>query len=295
MPRACGVSWVMACSVLLVLGSTSLAVAQGTSDASGLGPPAHEGVNSFPASGDAAGEFLISAGAVDFSRRPEARHAPWIDAGTGEAVPTGVPARRRLSASELLKGQEAARSFAALRPFLRPGDEVVVTDTGGRVRRGRVVSLDDAALVVARPVTAGTWEAVLPLWYLADVGVALKRSLSPSPDRVFTEPTVNTIDIVDPTGNGTAIGGAVGAGVAAGVYLVERRQAPSSLKGIGTFIALAWGIPISMRIGHVLDRAINQPIFTRQPRSRQVSLVPWLGRGVKGVVISVDLDRRFRE
>jgi hypothetical protein len=123
------------------------------------------------------------------------------------------------------------------------------------------------------------------------MGVALKRSLFPSPDRVFTEASVNTIDIVDPTGNGTALGGAVGAGIAAGVYLLERQQPSSSLKGIWTFFAVVWGIPISMRVGHVLDRAINQHIFTRQPGNRQVSLVPWLGQGTKGVVISVDLDR----
>jgi hypothetical protein len=72
------------------------------------------------------------------------------------------------------------------------------------------------------------------------------------------EGSVRRIDIVDSTGNGTAIGAAVGAGLVAGVYQWERRQPDSNLKGLLTFTAVLLGLPSSLRIGHVLDRAINE-------------------------------------
>lgn len=95
---------------------------------------------------------------------------------------------------------------------------------------------------MASPVAAGTWEALLPVYFPADLGLVLKRALFRSKDRAFAEGSVTRIDVVDSIRNGTLIG------------------------------ATVVGVPVSMRIGHVLDRAINKPIFRRSSASRQEAL-----------------------
>jgi hypothetical protein len=196
----------------------------------------------------------------------------------------GVPARPRVSAERLLGGQPVTDSFEALQPLLGSGYEVVVTDDSGRVRRGKVVSVSGDQLVMSSPVAAGTWEALLPIYWAVDVGVVVKRQIFRSGDRVFAGGSVRRIDIVDSTWNGTAIGAAVGAGLVAGVYQWERRQPESSQKGLWTALAVVLGFPTSLRIGHVLDRAINEPIYERPSRRARISVSPWLGRDVKGVI-----------
>lgn len=173
------------------------------------------------------------------------------------------PTRPHVSADQLLDGQEPTDSFAALQPLLGPGQEIVVTDDAGRVRRGRLASLSPDQLAMASPVAAGAWEALLPLYFPADLGLALKRTLFRSRERVFAEGSVTRIDIVDSTRNGTIIGAAVGVGIVAGVFQWERRQPDSTLKGVATSLAFVVGLPVSMRVGHVLDRAINKPIYQR--------------------------------
>jgi hypothetical protein len=204
-----------------------------------------------------------------------------------EATP---PSRSRTTASELMQGRDVAHSFDALSEFLAPGYEVVVTDTAGSSRRGRVVSLAQDHIVLASPVSAGQWEALPPLLLVpfpflwpVDLVVHLRHHK----DRAFAEGSVNEIDIVDPAGNGTAIGGAVGVGVAASVYLVERRQPASSMKGIWTFMATVIGIPVSLRVGHVLDRAINEPVYQRRPRGQSVNVAPHVGPHAVDVAVQV--------
>jgi len=177
------------------------------------------------------------------------------------------PVRPPVSADQLLEGKDPTDSFAALEPLLGPGQEIVVTDDAGRVRRGRVASLSREQLVVASPVAAGIWEAMLPLYFPVDVGLILKRGLFNSKDRAFAEGSVARIDVVDSTRNGTLIGAAVGIGIVAGVFQWERRQPDATLKGVATSLAVAVGVPVSMRIGHVLDRAINKPIYRRVKRA----------------------------
>jgi len=55
------------------------------------------------------------------------------------------------------------------------------------------------------------------------------------------------------------------------------------LKGLLTFTAVLLGFPTSLRIGHVLDRAINESIYEREPRRPQVTVATLLGRGAIGV------------
>lgn len=197
------------------------------------------------------------------------------------------PAHSRTSADQLLKGHRAAGSFAELQQFLDSGYEIVVTDEEGKTRRGRVASISGDDLVVASPVSAGQWEALLPLYWPADVGVVLKRRFFRSQERRFSAASVRRIDIVDPAGRGTAIGAAVGAGLVAGAYLWERQQPASNLKGLVTTLAIVWGVPVSLRMGHIIDRATNEPVYERQPRTRLVTVSPWVGPHVAGVVTQV--------
>jgi hypothetical protein len=193
------------------------------------------------------------------------------------------PNRPRVGADQLLNGRPAAASFAELREIVDSGYEVVVTDDAGRVRRGRVVSISGDQLVMDSPVVAGSWEALLPLYPPLDWVVVLKRRIFRAPERVFLDGSIRRIDIVDSTRNGTAIGAVVGAGLVAGVYQWERRQPDSDLKGLLTVAAVLLGFPTSLRIGHVLDRAINGSIYEREPRTPQVTVAPLLGRDAVGV------------
>jgi hypothetical protein len=212
--------------------------------------------------------------------------ALWFGAGLS-AQQNESPARPRVSADRLLGGQGVTGSFEALQPLLDSRYEVVVTDDEGRVRRGRVASISRDQLMMTSPVAAGRWEALLPLYWPLDLGVVLKGQFSRSQERPFSEGSVRRIDIVDSTRNGTAIGGAVGVGFVGGVYLWERGQPDASLKGLATALAVLVGLPVSLRIGPVLDRAINEPIYERQPRRLQVPVSPWVGRDVKGAVARV--------
>lgn len=190
---------------------------------------------------------------------------------------------RRMDAKRLLGGSSVTETFDALQTVLKQGHEVVVTDTAGRARRGRVASISRHQLVMESPVVAGTWEAWMPLYWPLDLGLILKRRFSRSEARAFTEGSVRRIDIVDSTRNGTATGVAVGVGIAAGVFLWERRQPSSNLKGVATGLALVWGLPVSARIGHLLDRATNEAIYEQRSGARPVTLTPMLGRDTLGV------------
>jgi hypothetical protein len=57
----------------------------------------------------------------------------------------------------------------------------------------------------------------------------------------------------------------------------------SNLKGLLTLTVVLLGLPTSLRVGHVLDRAINECIYEREPRRRQVTVAPVLERGAIGV------------
>ena len=196
------------------------------------------------------------------------------------------PDRPRVSVDRFLAGREIAESFEALEPLLE-GYEVVVTDDAGRARRGRVVSVSRDRLLLASPVAASVWEGVLPLYPPIDFGVFLKRRLFPAEPREFAASSVTRIDIVDPAGNGAAIGAAVGAGFMAGVYLWERQLPDSSLKGVATALAILIGLPVGLRMGHVIDRAINKPIYLREPRRTRVTVAPLFDQTTKGIIAQV--------
>jgi hypothetical protein len=192
-------------------------------------------------------------------------------------------AQSRASARDLLQGKPVTSSFDALVPLLAAGHEVVVTDQDGRRRRGKVVEVSSDAIVLESPVAAGAWEAMLPLYWPLDVGLVLTRLAASSTERRYDEASVVRVDIVDPAGNGTWIGASVGLSVAAAAFVWERRQPPSNLKGLVTTVAVAWGLPLSLRMGHVIDRAINDPVYERITRGLRASIVPEFDQGSGGI------------
>ena len=203
---------------------------------------------------------------------------------TAQSTAQSLP---RIAADDLLAGRSVAATFEALQSRLNTGREVVVTDERGRPRRGRVVTLSPSQIVLASPVSSGGWEAMLPLYWPADAVVIIKRRLFPAGHRTFDEAAVTRVDVVDPTGNGPAIGAAIGASVATGVFLWERGQPDSSLKGLLTTLAVVVGIPISARMGHVIDRANNAPVFQQSVPRARVILAPSVSHDRAAALVAV--------
>jgi hypothetical protein len=199
-------------------------------------------------------------------------------------TPTSL--RPRTDVATLLAGRVVTSSFEDLREVLGKGQHVVVHDDTGRTLRGTLMLLTDDDITIASSADAGVWEAALPVFWPADLAVVLKRQFLSTPPRTFNTQAVKQIDLVDPTWNGSAWGAATGAGIASVVYLWERDQPDASLKGIWTALAVLCGIPTAIRIGHVLDRAINAPVYQRRETGAEISLLP-LARPGAGIVVHV--------
>ena len=52
-------------------------------------------------------------------------------------------------------------------------------------------------------------------------------------------------------------------------------------------MATVIGIPVSLRVGHVVDRAINEPIYQRRPEGHSIAVTPHLGPRRVGVALEV--------
>ena len=72
------------------------------------------------------------------------------------------------------------------------------------------------------------------------------------------------------------------------VWAWERRQPDTDLKGIFTVFAIAVGLPVSIRVGHVLDRAINRPVYQSLRREPLVEINPVVGPGI-GIGVRVHI------
>ena len=183
--------------------------------------------------------------------------AQWRPLSTAE--PLRLP---RTSADLLLAGRPVPESFETLPSILEPGHEVVVMDNDGGRTQARVLSVSRDRLVVSRP---------------------RRLFFRPAQERVFTEGTVQRIEIVDSTRNGTLIGTAAAVGLVVGVGLWEERTMPDgNLKGLATFIAVIVAIPTPW-IGRRVDLDLNDPIYERPSQPSGVTLAPLLGRETIGV------------
>ena len=156
-------------------------------------------------------------------------------------------------------------SFAILQTFVGVGDEIKVRHEGGRPVRGKVVSISDSELVVAR------------LQYPFP-------SFRSRKEQVFAKDVVESVDAVDSVWNGALLGMAAGTAVLIRqVQLADRRnQSPG-------FAALLFGIPavvVGAGIGGGIDLLLNQTIY-RRSQTHRIAISPWLGRDQKGVMARV--------
>jgi hypothetical protein len=149
---------------------------------------------------------------------------------------------------ETARGRAPLNSFEALPIVLKVGQVVKVRDEMGGATRGKVVSISDAELVVARLHNP----------------FGLFR---PREKRAFTKELVRSIANVDSGWNGGLIGAAAGAGLLAALIQIECSPSCDDNFGrrgrweVGKFLF----IPIGLSIGWGLDEMINQPIYERQP------------------------------
>ena len=198
-------------------------------------------------------------------------------AGSAAAQGVDVPAAQEVDGQTGVgEVQEAARrwalsgSFQALPLVLKVGQEVRVTGETGRAIRGKVVSISNDQLVVARLQN--------PFGFLR-----------PREKRVFAKELVRTISNVDSGWNGGLIGAAAGAGLLAALIRIECSPACDDNFGrrgrweVGKFLF----IPVGLSIGWGLDEKINQPIYERQLQKPRVTIAPWLRRDAKGVTAQV--------
>jgi hypothetical protein len=138
----------------------------------------------------------------------------------------------------------------------------------GRAARGKVVSISDQEIVIARLQN--------PFGFFR-----------PRAKQAFDKGRVRSIAHVDSGWNGGLIGAGAGAGLLAA--LIEIKCSSSCDDNFGRRGHWAVGtilfIPIGLSIGWGLDEMINRPIFESQ--TARVTVAPWLETGVKGVVARV--------
>jgi len=58
---------------------------------------------------------------------------------------------------------------------------------------------------------------------------------------------------------------------------MERRAPSGSMSGIYTFMATVIGIPASLGMGYVVDRAINKPIYQPPVERHSIAVAPQVG------------------
>lgn len=161
---------------------------------------------------------------------------------------------------------QAVDSFALLPSALTIGQEVKVRQGAGRTTRGKVVSVSDQQLVIARH------------------GLFRRRQ-----EQAFTEGGVTSIELVDSKWNGAAIGAAAAVGLVA--VIVEVDCSPSCDDEFGR--AGRWAIAspfygvFGLGIGALIDASREKSIYERRSRSPRIAITPWLGRDQKGVVAQV--------
>ena len=184
--------------------------------------------------------------------------------------PDPPPHRARVGVERLTPAPTT--SFAALPPILETGYEVVVRDAAGRGTRGRVSAISGDHVVI-----------------FSERATPLLRLTRPAVERRFPADSVERIEIVDSTWNGTLIGAGVGVGLAVGIARWESSATPdgNSMKGLGTLVFGALSIVACSAAGHHLDLSMNAPVYRRPSQAPRVSLVPLLGRERVGVLARV--------
>ncbi len=152
----------------------------------------------------------------------------------------------------LARAQGIAGSFEQLRLLVRPGDTVVVHDSGGGHTRGRIGALSPATLVLQ----------------------------GRSETREFHEVDVRTISArrSDPLGNGALWGLGVGA-VMGGLMVATMCNGDPDCAGVGAIVALVYG-GLGAGVGVGVDAMITRPhvIYERSTGAARVGVGALLSR-----------------
>ena len=156
-------------------------------------------------------------------------------------------------------------SFEALPLVLKVGQEVRVRVDTGRAIRGKVVSITDARLVIARRQN--------PFPYFR-----------PRKEQAFAKDIVQRVDVVDSALNGALLGAAAGVGLTA----VVASGASDSVDAAGSWMLFGplFGVA-GAAAGGLIDVLMSKTIYEREPRTPTVALAPMLGRGRRGVMAQV--------
>ena len=101
--------------------------------------------------------------------------------------------------------------------------------------------------------------------------------------QAFSESRVHSVDVVDSSWNGAAIGAAAGATML--IPVLRGPDPDGKLLGLITVVPMA--IIVGASIGSVIDSRINTPVYRRRPQPPGVALAPWFERQRKGIVVSV--------
>ena len=159
------------------------------------------------------------------------------------------------AAPSAARAQPAASSFEELRPMLRNGQTIVVTDTTGQRITGKVrdVSTSPPSLVIAVPAP-----------------------------RTFRAESIAEIRTTDRVINGALIGAGVGTGLAVWDYLID----PSE-PGNGAIFAVAIGLGTA--IGAGIDALIDRQrvLYRSGTQKGSLTIAPIAGRARRGIQVAV--------
>lgn len=169
-------------------------------------------------------------------------------------------------------------SFQALRSRLAPGQDIVVHDDTGQVRRGRVSEIgDDRVVVSTRRATP------------------LLRLLNPARTYTFPAAAVTRIDAVDSTVNGTLIGAAAGAGILYGFVHTHRRDLSANNLAPAVYMMIgAISVGGGAVVGEFIDGRINRALYRSALAGRGVTLAPAVGLNRVGVRVTLRFTPRGR-
>lgn len=160
-------------------------------------------------------------------------------------------------------------SLPAWPPPVGVGQEITVRPETGRAITGRVVRVEGHELTIKRQ-PRGIWP--------------LRRAIELTVDR----DTVRTIDLVDSTRKGAAIGAA--SAIAIYAIAVDKECTPSCEKGakVGAWVIGTFGFVLpAAAVGSLIDGAINRRIYDTRPGARTVRLVPTVQPGRKGFAMAI--------
>jgi hypothetical protein len=162
----------------------------------------------------------------------------------------------------------AQYAFETLPQMLEVGQEVKVRDETGRTTRGRVVSISDKGLIVARR------QYPFP-------------QFRPRKEETFAKGAIERIDKVDSAWNGAAIG----AGISAAVLIPPIWLNDSASRGnqIGVYVLVTAPLLIasSAAAGGAIDSLFNETVYEPRSEPLRIAIAPLLERDRKGVVLQL--------